>query len=57
MQSFKKNLFGLIEIFDKITQSLAEQELQDYELKLKDVKSGFSLIENILEGLALGLTK
>lgn len=26
-------------------------------MKLKDVKSGFSLIENILEGLALGLTK
>lgn len=62
---FKKNVLSLIDFFDGLTSSIQALDLTtklsfnsgDYDTRVTAVKSSLKLIENILEGLALGLTK
>ena len=65
MADFKKHLNSMIDYFYEITQQILERNLA-YELhfqtdlfdkKVDDAKKSFSSIENIVEGLAMGLTK
>jgi len=62
---FKKNLLHLITFFDSLTGSIQALDLTaklsfkaaEYDSKVSAVKQSLQLIESILEGFALGLTK
>lgn len=62
---FKKNLLSLISFFDDLAGNVQALDLtaklcfnsSEYENRVAAVKSSMKLIESILEGFALGLTK
>jgi hypothetical protein len=64
---FKKHLFDLMEYCQELTYQIQEKGLtqefsppfqsEEYNSKASCVRSGFSQIENIVEGFAAGLSK